>query len=262
MTRESYLCGRCGARFHRGRKYCMNCGAMLSMPLHARRSRDDEPTLGERFARAGWIEAGILLSLLGFFVYVTMLNVWAREANKKVWVESGARYEDARTGKLLQDNVKRELVPREDKNKYKSTTYRVDDPSQIPGNGNKYKDIKEQPEYREPAPPARAAPREAIQVPIVIPIEISPEVQNHSSRVEKVSAVKTGMTRNQVRKIWGEPKKVDVFKTAGGAKSDRWYFGDPVLNLDLYSRYIEFDSSGIVVFVHDDYSTQIRMRPE
>jgi hypothetical protein len=262
MTRESYLCERCGARFHRGRKYCMNCGAMLSMPLRGRRRGDDEPTTGERMVRGGWIESGVLILLLGLLTYLGMLNVWAREAQKQVRVETGERYIDIDTGKVLKDNIKPDLVPRGQENKYGSKTIFVDDESQIPGIGKRHVTIKDKPENVEPAPVVRAVPRESVQAPIVIPIQIDTEVRDNSSRVEKVSAVKTGMTRAQVRKMWGEPKKVDAFKTAGGAKADRWYFGDPVLNLDLYSRYVEFDGSGIVVFVHDDYTKLIRMRPE
>lgn len=266
MTGETYACGRCGARFHRGRKYCMNCGAMLSMPLHGRSRYSDEPTTSERVLHSGWIEAGILLFLIGAIVYIGMRNVWAREANKTVWVETGTRYQDINTGVVLRSNVERKLVPASEADKYKSKTILTDGPENLPDfeKNGKHRVIRDKPDEFEPRPTIQAAaPRGSVEVPIVIPIEISPEVKDHSRRVEKVSVIKTGMTRGQVRKIWGEPKKTEVYKSSAGVRiSDRWYYGDPVLNLDLYSRYVEFDSSGIVVFVHDEYSKHIRMRPE
>ena len=56
-----------------------------------------------------------------------------------------------------------------------------------------------------------------------------------------------GMTKQQVFVAWGRPVEVESFNR-DNRRIERWYFGDPVYNLPIMSRYADFDDGRLVHF--------------
>ena len=271
MAIKPYLCGRCGEGFHSASKYCPACGAILSLPLgsRARAAAQAAPGSLDAFRRSGWFEISIIMVLLFVALYYGMRAMRARGADAVVNVVTEVRYVDAIDNTVYARQRILEAVPADKLKDY--------DPQTVvyglsPENRKKYGNVPldvaramaEREKDLKPEKPERDDDR---GVAVNIKVEDGRDARRADGDWERAEslaamlaptparerepAVRPGMTQSEVLGIWGKPLSRRGPFARDGGYYERWDYGDPVYNLDVGTRFVEFGEDRRVAVVRD-----------
>ena len=269
MARKPFYCGRCGGSFHTASKYCPACGAMLSLPLGSRARAGAAAGPDKSLRRSGWLEVIIIMALLFVALYFGIKAVRQRNAEVMYNVVTEVRYVDVIDNTVYDRAEVSLLLTAEELDSYDPQTviYGLK-PEHEKLYGHLPLDVVRSMVERgqlpgmPPGHSTREDPGDGGQNAVIVNPDAPgarddsnplyrPEYRlRNNSVTEHHPDVEPGMTHGQVMSAWGRPQETGTIPR-DGTRFERWYFGDPIYNIDVGTRYVEFGPDGRVDMVLD-----------
>jgi len=261
--KKKYYCGKCNKRFSKRVKHCPNCGALVSIPLHLYQEASTGYTVHYM-----WREAIVILVLLGIATYLISSSFLKTRGGGKVTVTTGTVYIDKIDGTPYRKDIKRIVVPKKDEKKYRvqyvygfspehaddiiavktGIMYVCDPCGEIVDDQTKTLRVR-----RDKADKYKVR---SLSVPVChlcdnktgASVSVNMRSKRAPSGAEDIVVI--GMKKPLVNSLWGSPVRRQRFMTPNGI-IERVYYGDPIFGISNNNRYVEYDSQGRVVLIHE-----------
>lgn len=265
MARRPFFCGRCGKRFSLASKYCPSCGAILSLPVGSRGAdRSAEVPYANSWggSRSSALPEILFAMALLIGLFLVMRAATANGADKRIRVVTTEKYVDVIDHQPYKLKKITRFVAEEDIEKYPEQKVIL---GLRPEHEALYPDLSLD-EIAERVADGRIS----VQIPAQADKESESDVSSGSSLddsgvelkvapmivlasspdLDRSIAVRIGMTPQQVKQVWGEPKNTELHPR-NGRVYEMWRFGDPKLDVETGARYVEFGPDNRVVTVRD-----------
>ena len=224
MSKKPYYCGKCNRRYRTRSKYCPHCGAYVSIPLSERLTDEVYKSPYEISLKAWAIVCAIFL-IVGIETFFA-----ARAFLKRIHGRPQAKAAAAPPAAQPEEMVD-----------VKFGTLVICDPCGIVAEDNTGV-IRVRKSNADKQKVTKIHTAECDLCGGYVFDDNYPPPQGQSLRI--------GMEKHLVWILWGKPIR-QVFTTRNGEPIERWYFGDPVFGISSASRYVDFNSFGQVIFIHE-----------